>query len=85
MVIVNTQKLVVVLWIFILGPARFVVDEILGKDAEVQEKGDERAGEPAEVDEHVFAVDASCLAGLARRTPATGVVGEDGEDKCDVP
>lgn len=63
--------------ILVVSLVSLAVDKILDKDAKVQEQRHESTGNPAEVDEHVFAVD---TARLTRRTRpfAMGFIGDNG-------
>lgn len=59
---------------------RLAVHEVLGKHTQIEEKSNETASEPAQVDEDVFAVNMTSLAGSAFIVLALRFVGEDGQD-----
>lgn len=86
-VVVNTSKVILkrtVSRVLALASPGLVVYEILRKHSEVQEERDKRAGQPAEVDEHVPAVDVPSLTRLTGRLLAVRLIGKDGQDICDV-
>ena len=69
--------------VLVVGSACLVVDEVLDENAEIKEERDEGASEPAEVDEHVFAIDPASLARCARPL-AVRLIRENGQCVGDV-
>jgi hypothetical protein len=87
-VLVKARKVVLertISGIMAIASPSLVVNEVLRKYAEVQEESDKRASQPAEVDEHVLAVDVACLARLAGGLLAVRLVCKDRQYICNVP
>lgn len=63
---------------------RLAIHEVLSKDTQVEEKGDETASQPAQIYKDVFAVDVTSLAGFAFGVLALGIVSKDGQNVCNV-